>query len=149
MRFVGIDPGQTGACVVVGDDGLTVLDQQRWSRCRVPPLLTVVEAGDVVALEAQHVGGPRASLVLAEWAGRMLATLPEPIVLLRPLATTWRAKVLRNGRLQREPAKRLAIAAATPYLPGPVTHDAAEAWLLARYAWGWAMAHPEQMVVVP
>lgn len=143
MRYVGIDPGSTGACVVVADDGRTVLDQQRWWGHKVPPRLTIIEPGDIVALEAQHVGrGNRSSLTLAEWAGSLIATLPEGITLLRPLATTWRARVLRQGRLQREPAKRLAIAAATPHLPGPVTHDAAEAWCLARYAWGWHMAHP-------
>lgn len=146
MRFVGIDPGQNGACVVVGDDGRTVLDQQRWMKHRIPPLIEIIEGGDVVAFEAQHVGGPRASLVLAEWSGRMLATLPPNITILRPLATTWRAKIFRQGRLQREPAKRLAIAAALPYVPGTVTHDVAEAWCLARYAWGWAMAHPTELV---
>jgi hypothetical protein len=147
MRFVGIDPGQTGACVVVDDDGCTVLDVQRWSKQRTPPLLTVVEEGDVVALEAQHVARHQASLVLAEWSGRMIATLPW-VVLLRPLATSWRAKVLRGGRLQRHPAKQLAIAAASPYVPGTVTHDVAEAWCLARYAWGWAMAHPAELLAV-
>lgn len=145
MRFVGIDPGQTGHCVVIGDDGSTVLAEQGWRKLRIPPVITILEPGDVVALEAQHVAGPHACLVLAEWCGRLLATLPAGITVLRPLATTWRAKVFRNGRLQREPAKRVAIAAATPYLSAgtPVTHDRAEAWAMARYAWGWAMAHPE------
>jgi hypothetical protein len=192
MRFVGVDPGQTGNCVVIGDDGTTVLDEcgwtgaemrklandswrVRWSRFsgqtreshhqdfavkvgaerflldhhRAPPALTLLRAGDVVVLEAQHVSGPHASLVLAEWCGRLIATLPEGITLLRPLATSWRAKVFRNGRLSREAAKRVAIAAATPYLPAvhPVTHDRAEAWAMARYAWGWARTHADQISV--
>jgi hypothetical protein len=190
MRFVGIDPGQTGNCVVIGDDGLTVLDEQgwtgaemrqlasgswrvRWSRLhssgstschqdfvgkgtaaqflvehhRTPPAITILQRGDVVVLEAQHVGGPHASLVLSEWCGRLIATLPEGITLLRPLATSWRAKVFRNGRLCREAAKRVAVATATPYLNAdlPITHDRAEAWAMARYAWGWARTHADQL----
>lgn len=149
-RYVGIDPGMTGAAVVVGADGLEVLDLQAWHRSRVPPAITVVLAGDVVALEAQHVGrGNHASLVLAEWTGRLAAALPPGITILRPLATSWRAKVLRDGRLQREPAKRLAIAAATPHLVAAgwtdVTADIAEAWCMARYACFWALSHPAEV----
>lgn len=144
MRFVGIDPGQNGAAVVVGADGRTVLEEQRWTKARTPPAITVVQPGDVVALEAQHVAGPHASIVLAEWSGRLLASLPDGAVVIRPLATSWRAKVFRSGRMRREPAKRLAIAAATKHAAGigtPITHDVAEAWCLARYAWGWAQTH--------
>lgn len=146
MRYAGIDPGQTGHCVVIGKDGCTVIAEQGWRRLRIPPVLTILEPGDVVALEAQHVAGPHASLVLSEWCGRLLATLPSGLVILRPLATTWRAKVFRNGRLQRGPAKQMAIRAATPYFPEPPGHDRAEAWAMARYAWGWAAAHPNRQV---
>lgn len=147
MRYVGIDPGQTGHCVVVGDDGETVLAEQGWKKLRIPPAITILEPGDVVALEAQHVAGPHASLVLSEWCGRLLATLPSGITVIRPLATTWRAKVFRNGRLQREPAKRMAIAAASRFMTGDVSHDRAEAWCMARYARFWALNHPDQLVV--
>lgn len=155
-RYVGIDPGQNGACVVLGDDGQTVLDEQTWNKARVPPRITVVRPGDVVSLEAQHIGadadgnlwGARASLVLAQWCGGLLVSLPPGILLLRPLATSWRAKVFRNGRLQREPAKRIAIAAATPFLTGKITHDRAEAWAIGRYSWGYAKAHPEEIAAL-
>lgn len=138
-RAVGIDPGQNGAAVAVGADGATVIAVQTWRHAKVPPRIEILHPQDVVALEAQHVGGPHASLVLSEWCGRMLATLPSGITVLRPLATSWRAKVFRDGRLQRIPAKRRAVAAATPFLqafdPGlRITHDLAEAWCLARFA---------------
>lgn len=141
MRYVGIDPGQRGAAVVIGDDGVTVIEHQVWARQKTPPAITVVRPGDVVALEAQHVRGPHASIVLAHWCGMLEATLPEGITLLRPLATTWRARVFRAGRMRREPAKALAVQAATQYFAEVPGHDLAEAWALGRYAWGWARAH--------
>jgi hypothetical protein len=141
IGYLGIDPGQTGAAVLVAEDGETVLGLQRWSDAKTPPMVLpeLILNARVVALEGQHVAGPHASLVLAEWSGRLLATLPSGLPVLRPLATSWRAKVFRCGRLQREPAKRLAVRAASPFLLAfnpelRVTHDLAEAWALARYA---------------
>lgn len=172
MRFVGLDPGQTGACVVVGDDGATILAIQAWTKpakpktrkgegvhlfarrlaewivaVQTPPVFTVVRPGDVVALEAQHVNGPHASLVLATWSGRAIERLPTGIVLIRPLATTWRAKVFRDGRMTREVAKRFAIAAAAPHLAAFGAEadrigDVSEAWAMARYARFYQLNHP-------
>lgn len=145
MRYVGIDPGQNGAAVVVGPDGCTVLDLQTWRKAKTPPSIIVLEGVDLIAVEGQHVADYHAALVLSEWCGRLLASLPIGIPVLRPLATSWRAKVFPGARLRREPAKRLAIAAATPYLAAfgflRPTHDLAEAWCIARWAAFYAAAH--------
>lgn len=143
-RYVGIDPGRAGAAVVVGDDGLTILAVQRWAGALTPPSLTVVLPGDVVALEAQYLGAnPRSMATLVEWCGRLLAGLPLDVVVTRPLATTWRGKVLRKPRMSRLVAKRMAVTAAAPYLAAfdPSVRwreDDAEAFLMARYARFWA-----------
>jgi len=161
MRCVGIDPGMTGAAVVV-DHECSVIDVQTWRRSPTPPILEIVRPGDVVAVEQPYVQlSPASALKLSEWIGRLLATLPIDVIMLRPLASTWRAKVLRAGRIKRDPAKKLAVHAAMPYLrefadkeecPPPwlpthtaqVSHDLAEAFLIARFAWGWRCAHPEK-----
>lgn len=147
MKFLGIDPGQNGALVAVAEDGLSVLGVQTWKKSRTPPRLdpALLRGAALLALEAQHVGGPHASLVLATWCGYLLGTLPPGLPVQRPLATSWRAKVFRSGRLSREAAKALAIAAATPHLaaaghPNP-SHDLAEAWCLARWACFYVKAH--------
>lgn len=159
--FLGIDPGQNGAAVLVAEDGKTVLGIQLWSPprkprfattdelvawkrlCqRVPRIVLNLDACAQIALEAQHVGdGNQSSLTLARWAERLAVSLPSTIPLVRPLATSWRAKVFPRGggRLQRDPAKRMAVAAATPFLQAfdpdvRVTEDLAEAWCMARYA---------------
>jgi hypothetical protein len=161
----------------VADDGQTVLAVQQWSaaprpkprrletdrlfamrvaeweRSIRPPRLTVLSGVRALALEAQHVDGPHASLVLAQWCGGLLAHLPPDLVVTRPLATSWRAKVLRCGRLRREPAKRLAIAAATPWLAAfgmtEISHDVAEAWCMARFCTFWAANHPSEVPEAP
>jgi hypothetical protein len=146
MRFAGCDPGQTGACVVVDEDGETVLAVQTWEDAELPPALTILDGVVVLALEEQYIGpGAHASLTLAAWSIRMLDSLPSSIQVLRPLATSWRAKVFRGPRLRRAAAKRKAIEAASPYLVdhvAKVTPDVAEAWAMARYAWGWATQGP-------
>lgn len=139
MRYVGIDPGQQGALVVVGDDGLTVVDRLGWAGCVVAPALPVLP-GDVVALELPHAQFVRAGLVLAEWCGGALVQLRECRVV-RPSPAAWRGKVLRRPQLLRAAAKRAAREAATPYL-GPATDDECEAWCMARYAFGWATFGP-------
>lgn len=147
MKYFGIDPGQTGAAVAVAGDGLTVVAVRAWRRHPIPPgLADLVEPGDVVAVEAQYVGpGAHASLALAEWTGRLLEQLPAGCAILRPLATTWRARVLRRGRVSRSEAKGLAIAACRAHAIGLAPElaskpDVAEAWCMARYAWGAALA---------
>lgn len=166
-RVVGIDPGQNGGAVEVAPDGETVLGVQRWAKCKRPPAMTLVLPGTLVVLEQQHVGGPHASLVLATWCGVLMGQLPgaveidldEPdwssvppngIAVIRPLATTWRAKVFRDGRLSRDAAKRLALAAATPRLhafdpAAAISHDVAEGWCLARFGTFWLRAHPARV----
>lgn len=136
MRFVGIDPGKTGALVVVGEDGVSVVDVQSWSRASVPPVLRV-EAGDIVTLEGLYVGkSRRGSMSLAEWTGMVRAQLTDCTVL-RPSASEWRGKVLRVAGLPRARAKALAVSAAAKHAPMLATEDECEAWLMARYAWGW------------
>jgi hypothetical protein len=63
----------------------------------------------------------------------------------RPLASQWRAKVLRQNP-RRDAAKRLAIAAAGPHLPAEFVDDpdVSEAWCMARWAWGWWMTHKRE-----
>ncbi len=146
MRFVGVDPGKAGALVEVAPNGATVVAVHRWSRCAVPPdavllHLAGLRAGDVLAVEQGYVGpGAHASLVLAEWTGRLLAGVPPGVEVLRPLATTWRAKVLRAARLGRADAKAAADrAAAIGTGAGELSGHSSEAWCLARYAWGWSM----------
>lgn len=145
-RFVGIDPGRDGACCVVGADGLTVLELLEWRRAAEPPPMPVLP-GDVVALEAAFVGkNPQSALTLQLWRGRVLAALPAGIVLLEPLATTWRGKVLRRPRMGREQAKEAAMQAAGRYaigLPASYPDHVAEAWCMARFSWGWAATHKE------
>jgi hypothetical protein len=55
--------------------------------------------------------------------------------------------VLRRARLRREQAKAAAVQLCRQHsgLPDEVArrHDVAEAWLMARYAWGWQRAHGE------
>lgn len=139
MSYIGIDPGQTGAAVLVGADGLEVLDIECWRGSRIPPRIRMVEPSSIVSLEAQYGSRPT-TLVLAEWCGRLLATLPEGCTVHRPLATTWRGRVLRRSRLRRDVAKELAIRAARPHLEAAgwthITDDVAEAWCMARYSWG-------------
>jgi hypothetical protein len=140
---VGIDPGQTGAMVAVGPDGVTVVALQTWSRCRTPPALDLLPT-DVVAVEAQYIGhGAHASIVLVEWTGRLLAAVPAACRVTRPLAGAWRAKVFRRTAMRRDAAKRMAVETANRHAVGlgaDPSHDLAEAWCLARYCWGWAMA---------
>jgi hypothetical protein len=56
MRFAGCDPGQTGACVVVDEDGETVLAVQTWEDAELPPALTILDGVVVLALEEQYIG---------------------------------------------------------------------------------------------
>lgn len=146
-RIWGIDGGQTGSAVRIDFDGLTALEVVEWRRRRDPPLLPI-EPGDVVALEAAYVGeSEHSALSLQLWRGKLIGTLPgmgRGVHLLEPLATTWRAKVLRRPRLRREEAKKLALDMARLHARGlPETYEdhTAEAWLIARYAWGWARTH--------
>ena len=148
MRFVGIDPGRTGALVVVGDDGQTALDVLTWAGQDMPPagIVQRLVPGDVVALEDQYIGaGAHASKTLHEWTVRLLVQLPDDVTVMRPLASSWRAKVFRRARLRRAAAKRLAIAACREHsgLADELAAmpDVAEAWAMARYAWGWAQHH--------
>lgn len=158
MRYVGVDPGLTGAAVCIADDGRTVLHVTKWSTKRAravpgraPPLPTLpglpwLLPTDVVALEAQYVGrSKRGSVALAIWTEHLMRSLPADIVLVRPLATTWRAKVLGKSRLERDVAKRLAIAAAAAPLARfgldqDAKGDVSEAFCLARFCWGWDKA---------
>ncbi len=143
MRFIGIDGGRAGAYVEVGPDGLTALDLIEWRGAATPPVLPV-RAGDVVALEAAYVGkNPQSAMKLQLWRGQLMATFPAGVQLLEPLATAWRAKVLRRAGMRREVAKAVAIEAAKRNaigLPDDFPDHVAEAWCLARYAWGWATA---------
>lgn len=146
MRFVGVDPGKSGAAVEITTDGATVIRVVRWARAETPPdtlaaLLRDLGPGDVVAVEQCYVGpGARASLTLAEWTGRLLAEIPADVEVLRPLAAQWRAKVLRSARLGRTDAKAAADRAARLGTGTDVlTGHSSEAWCLARYAWGWSM----------
>lgn len=143
-RFWGIDGGQTGAAVRLADDGLTALEVHEWRRRKLPPRLPI-EPGDVVALEAAYVGeNPDSALKLQLWRGILIGGLPEGVHLLQPLATAWRAKVLRRSRMRRELAKDTAMSVAREHargLPAEYEDHTAEAWLIARYAWGWARTH--------
>lgn len=144
MRFWGIDGGQTGAAVRLADDGVTALEHIPWKRRKDPPRLPI-EPGDVVALEAAYVGeNEHAALALQLWRGILIGRLPEGVHLLQPLATSWRAKVLRRPRMRRELAKETAMEAAKLHargLPDEYEDHTAEAWLIARFAWGWARTH--------
>lgn len=147
-RFGGLDPGQTGACVVVGDDGLAVLAVQNWEGEKTPPALSCLEGVGLVALELPYAGEDfHAALVLAHWCGWAHRDLHAAgVEVVQALAVTWRAKVLRIGRVTREVAKAKAIDAAQKHAVGLAPElaalpDVAEAWCLARYAWGWARAH--------
>ena len=144
MRFWGVDSGQTGAAVRVDRDGLTALEVIDWKRRRDPPRLPI-EPGDVVAVEAAYVGkSPRSAMALQLWRGKLIGTLPPGIHLLEPLATTWRAKVFRRGRMRREAAKETAMLLAQRHaigLPPEYPDHVAEAWLIARYACFWALSH--------
>ena len=152
MRFVGIDPGQSGAIVVVGDDGMQVTEHLWWKNAWIPPIAAaqIVQRGDVVSIERPYVGrDPKAAITLCEWIGWLRSLLPSErtITLIRPFASEWRAKVLRRARLGRALAKQLAVAACIRHSGLPhaeaTRHDIAEAWLMARYAWGWQRAHGE------
>jgi hypothetical protein len=147
--FVGIDPGREGAAVVLAHDGVTVLELVQWARAREPVPVPVI-AGDVVAVEAAYVGrNVRSAMSLQFWRGRLIDRLPDGITLLEPLATTWRGKVLRRPRIGRDAAKALAMEAARKYaigLPDEYPDHVAESWLIARFAWGWAAAHPMEVV---
>ena len=108
-RFVGIDPGREGACVVIGDDGVTVIDMVQWARAAEPVPVPVL-SGDVVAVEAAYVGkNVRSAMSLQFWRGRLIDRLPTGITLLEPTATIWRAKVLRRPRMTRVVAKAVAM----------------------------------------
>lgn len=141
MTYAGIDPGQTGALVEIGADGHTVVRWVEWRRERVPPDGVLADlSAEVVAVEAPYVGpGARASLTLAEWTGRLLAQMPAGPTVVRPTAAQWRPKVLRAspGRVE---AKALALRAAASCGLVGVSDHVAEAWCLARYAWGWDQA---------
>ncbi len=138
--FAGVDPGATGALVVLADDGLTVLDLLEWRRASVPPALPLVP-GDVLALEAAYLGrSARAALTLQLWRGRLLAAVPEGVEVTQPLAVHWRAKVLRRSNLRRAEAKAAAVRVASPYLPEGASVDACEAFCIARWCWGWVRA---------
>lgn len=147
MRIWGIDGGQTGSAVRIAEDGLTALDCIEWKRRRDPPMLPI-EPGDVVALEAAYVGeNERSALTLQLWRGKLIGTMPEcgrGVHLLEPLATTWRAKVLKRARMRRDQAKETAMSVAKQHalgLPEEYEDHTAEAWLIARFAWGWARTH--------
>lgn len=136
--FWGVDPGISGAAILLDHDGLTAL----WHvRCRgpVPPALPLVP-GDVVAIEAQHArAGRPGSLALSEWCGRLLAALPPDVVVLRPHPATWRRVIGASG-LRRAQAKARAVRAAREHgrgLPERLSADHAEAWAIARWAWAW------------
>jgi hypothetical protein len=143
MRFAGIDPGRTGALVVVGDDGLTVLHAELWRDAPEPPILPVLPT-DVVAVEEQYLGkNAKSFATLVRWTERLVVRLPEGCTIVRPLATTWRAAVFRRSRMSRAAAKRMALEAARLHavdLPPELaaSPDVSEAWAIARYAWGWA-----------
>ncbi|MEO0603266.1 MAG: hypothetical protein AAF211_17640 [Myxococcota bacterium] len=150
MRFVGIDPGLTGALVAIDGDGATAVDVRTWKNAPAPPagIAHLVARGDVVAIERPYVGkSPHAALALAEWIGWLRCLMPRRITLIRPFASEWRAKVLRRARIRRALAKRMAVALCLRHsgLRHEVAsrHDVAEAWLMARYAWGWRRAHPD------
>lgn len=139
-RYAGIDPGRTGALVVIGDDGMTVARIVEWHDSSEPPYLLDALAGVLrIAVEGLHVGkGRRSSITLAEWTGRLLAELPPGVPVERPQPSKWRGAVLRRANLRTDDAKAAAIRAARPHLGlghDPSSH-VAEAWCLARYAWG-------------
>lgn len=141
MRWVGIDPGQTGALCVVGDDGLTVLARASWSRVSVPPDLTSYMIGaKLVVIEGVYVSrlNRRSGIVLAQWVGQLLAQVPADVPIEQPQPSKWRAAVLggRFANCTRERAKEAAIAAATANAIGDWggSDHHAEAWCMARYA---------------
>jgi hypothetical protein len=142
-RWWGVDGAKTGAAVRMDADGLTALELIEWrDRDLAPPL--DIRPGDVVALEQAYLGKSALTFRrLVEWRARFKSTLPVGVVLVEPLAVTWRAKVLRVARIPRGKAKALAVAAATANargLPAEPTEDAAEGWCLARWAWAWDRA---------
>jgi hypothetical protein len=145
-RFCGVDPGQTGAAVWLADDGLTVLHVEYWVDALTPPRLPVLPT-EVVAVEDQYLGkNARSFATLVRWTERLVVGLPDGVLLVRPLATTWRAAVLRRARLGRTAAKRVALEAVRLHARGMPEEfaglpDVAEAWCLARFAWGWAAKH--------
>lgn len=136
MRYIGVDPGRTGALVVI-DDQCVVQHVQRWKRHDAPPVLELCY-GSVVAIERPFVGRSSASTItLAEWIGSALEQIRHHgCEILRPTATQWRAKIFGTARMRREEAKRAARLAA----PWAATDDEAEAYLMAKYALGWHMA---------
>lgn len=161
MRFVGIDPGQAGAVVVLGDDGRTALDHRWWSQCKNPPRIAaqLVSPGDVVVIEGLYVGLNRqTAMTLSEWVGWLRCLMPDSIALLRPTAGEWRGKVfprgLRNPRMRRAEAKRIAIRLCRREsgLRDAIASrpDVAEAWCMARFGWGAhragrALAEPREI----
>lgn len=141
-QFIGIDPGQAGALVAIGDDGKTAIDVRWWRDQAVPPKGLALGIGlvDVVTIERPYLGkNPHAALELAEWIGRSLTLLPRAVNLYRPTAMQWRAKVFRRGRMTRAQAKRLAVKACQLHsgLADELAsrHDVAEAWGMARFGW--------------
>jgi hypothetical protein len=147
-RYAGVDPGKTaGACVVIGDDGARVLAVQYWEGAETPPVLSCLDGVGVAALELPYHGeDPHAALVLAHWCGWMHRDLHAAgIEVAQPLAVSWRAKVLRIGRVTRAVAKAKAIDAAQKHAIGMPPEfrespDVSEAWCLARWCWGWVRA---------
>jgi len=153
VTYLGVDPGHSGAAVSLADDGLTVLAAWRWTPRVLETqdgrvlaysaphqIAAVIGPHAVAAVEAPYVGlSHRGSLSLAEWTGGFLSGLDVGEIL-RPTAAEWRAKVLHVGRVRRAPAKALALRAAALHARGlPWLDDhVAEAWCLARFAWGWA-----------
>lgn len=142
MRYLGIDPGQSGAACVVGDDGMTVIAATAWKRSKSPPVLSdLIRDASAIAVEGVHVGkGRRSSLTLAEWRGKLLTQIPAGVTVYHPQPSEWRGKVLRRSNLRRDDAKRAALLAVRNAIGMPpewadVDHMA-EAWCLARYAWG-------------
>jgi hypothetical protein len=141
VRYWGVDGANTGAAVLLAEDGVTALEWTEWKKC--PRVVLPVLEGDILALEAPYLGkSARSFRVLCEWRERFKATLPPGVVLAEPNASHWRAKVLRVAGLARVPAKERAIRAATLHsnLPQPIGADLAEAWCLARWVWGWDRA---------
>ena len=97
LQAVGIDPGQAGGVARVERHatGYRLLWAHEWTDHQLP---TVALSGAVAAVEGLYLGkAGHGVLDVAESAGRWLERLHAAGVVLplRPMATTWRADLLR------------------------------------------------------
>lgn len=163
LRFAGVDPGRVGASVVVDQNCAVVLVlvwgrglfslatplgspllsrpyRELSSNPEYPPMF--FKGASVVAIEQPYLGkNVRSALSLATGVGHALAQVDAATEVVRPTAAEWRAKVFGGRRMGRAAAKETACLhycrVRPEWVPWELTADEAEAWAIARYAWGY------------